>query len=162
MIPISQQDNFYPVLESKAWQDDGHNGLALQTDPMFENMQQTGKSLVRMKCIFVSPKIVLSTKRILLFNGFINTKLLRLQNEHLNKEVILFRLKTFNYVKSSNRDSNICVTSLWSSIIWIRCGKHLKLCLCNLLIFLKLISKNFILLLWIAWKKLQDTIMSGN
>ena len=84
MIPIDQQANFNPIFESKARQDAGHNGLALQTDPMFENMQQTGKSSVRIKCIFVSPKMVLSTKRMLLFNTFRGTRLLRQQKRTLH------------------------------------------------------------------------------
>ena len=45
MIPIDQQANFNSTFESKAWQDDGHTGFALQTDPIFENMQQTGNNL---------------------------------------------------------------------------------------------------------------------
>ena len=55
MIPIDQQANFNPKLESKAWEDDGQNGLAVQTDPMFEFMQQTGKSSVRINCIVALP-----------------------------------------------------------------------------------------------------------
>ena len=49
-MPIDQQANFNPILESKSWQDDGHNGLAVQTDTLFEFMQQTGITSVRIKC----------------------------------------------------------------------------------------------------------------
>ena len=85
MIPINQQANFNPIFESRARQDDGHTGLALQTDPISEDMQQTGKSSVRIKCIFASPKMVLSTKRMLLFNRFRRTRLLRLQKRTLEQ-----------------------------------------------------------------------------
>ena len=109
------------------------------------NIQENSSVII--KCSFVLPNIMLSTKRILLFNRLRRTRSFRLQKEHFNKDVILllFRLKTFNALKFLNKDSTISVISLWSSIIWIRCGKHAKLCLCDLLILLKLISKTFIL-----------------